>query len=164
MVDDAQSERRGARKSVGRGGNRLLMDNGLAQFDLMVGLKMTEFVRSRLLPNIKFLIDGWHIYSDTPGTLSWMCLNCLKDVTVTGEKKFQYWNNELISILNYKFITTKSESRQGFKKVFLGEDIFGSSSILLQEFFTNINRNAESKTISNILICVLQLCDFMKSK
>ena len=58
MMDGAEAKRRGAKKSVGRrGGNRSLMGNGLAQFNLMVGLKMTEFARTRLLPNNKFLAD-----------------------------------------------------------------------------------------------------------
>ena len=58
-MNDAQAKKRGeAKKSVGRRGkNRLLMDNGLAQFDLMVRLKMTEIIRTRLLPNNKFLAD-----------------------------------------------------------------------------------------------------------
>ena len=96
------------------GGNRLLMDNGLTQLYLVVGLKMTEFVGTRLLPDTKFCVDGWHIYSDTPGTLSWMCLTYQKDVMGPEENKFQYWNNKLVSILDYKFITAKSESGQGF--------------------------------------------------
>ena len=91
-----------------------MMDNGLAQFDLMVELKMTEFVRSRCLPNTKFLADGWHIYSDTQGTLSWMCLTYLKDIMAVEENKFQHWNYKLVSILNYEFIRAKSESGLGF--------------------------------------------------
>ena len=65
-----------------------LMDNGLAEFNLMVGLKMTEFARARLLPNNKFLVDRCHIYSDTWGTLSFMCLKYLADVMGTKENKF----------------------------------------------------------------------------
>ena len=64
------------------------MDNRLAQLGLMVGLKMTEFVRLRLLPCTKFLADGWHIYSDIPGTLSWMCLLYLNNIIGTEENKF----------------------------------------------------------------------------
>ena len=55
----------------------------------------------------------------------------------------------------YKFITARLEIGQGFKKSFLGEDIFGSSSMLLQAFYTNINVNADSENFSSILICVL---------
>ena len=95
------------------------------------------------------------IYSDTPGTLRWMGLDYLNDVMGTEENKFQYWNNKLVPILNYKFITAKSESGEGFKKVFLVQDIFGSSLILLRAFLTNINRNTDSENVSNILICFL---------
>lgn len=124
MMDDAQSKRRGAKKNKGRRGkNLLLKNNGLAQFDLMVSVKVTEFVRCKLLPNTKFLADGWHIYSETAGTLSQMCLKYLKDVMGADENPFQYWNNELVPVLNYKMITAKSESGQGFKKQFQGEDI-----------------------------------------
>ena len=87
-----------------------MMDNGLAEFDLMVGLKMAKFVKTRLLPNNKFLADVWHIYSDIRETLSFICLKYLVDVMGSKENKFQYWNNDLVSILNYKFITAKSES------------------------------------------------------
>ena len=60
-MDDAQRKRRGANKSFGRqGGNRLFMDNWLTHFDLMVGWKITECVRTRLLPDNKFCADGWH--------------------------------------------------------------------------------------------------------
>ena len=96
------------------GGNVLLMDNGLTQFDLMVGLKITECIRSRLVPNTNFLTDGWHIFSDTPGAFSWMCLTYLKDIMAVEENKFQHWNYKLVSILNYEFIRAKSESGLGF--------------------------------------------------
>ena len=61
----------------------------------------------------------------------------------------------MVFILNYEFITAKSESGQGFKKILLGEDIFGSACMLLQEFLTNIHGNADSDNLSNVLICVL---------
>ena len=62
-MDDAHRKRRGANKSGGRwGGNRLMMDNWLTQFDLMVGWKITECVRKLLLPNSMFCTDGWHLY------------------------------------------------------------------------------------------------------
>ena len=73
----------------------------------------------------------------------------------TKENKFQYWSNKLVSIINYKFTTAKLESGQGYKKVFLGEDIFDSSSMLLRAFLTNIHGNADSDNLSNILICIL---------
>ena len=94
------------------------MDNRLAEFDLTMWLKMTKFVRTKLLTNNKFLADIWHIYSDIRWTLSFVCLQYLADVMGSKENKFQYWNNKLVSILNYKFITAKSESGQGFKQVF----------------------------------------------
>ena len=123
MMDDAQSKRRGAQKRNGRRGkNVLLKNNGLGEYDIMVAVKLTEFVRTRLLPHTKFLKDGWHIYSETPGTLSQMCLAYLKDVMGTKENAFQYWNNSLVELLNYKYITAKSESGQGFKSRFVGED------------------------------------------
>ena len=78
---------------------------------------------------------------------------CYGDSMGTEDGNFRYWNNKLESILNYKFITAKPEIWQGFKKVFLGEDIFGSSSILLRAFLTNINGNADFEKFSNILIC-----------
>ena len=124
MMDDAQSKRRGAQKRNGRRGkNVLLKNNGLGEYDIMVAVKLTEFVRTRLLPHTKFLKDGWHIYSETPGTLSQMCLAYLKDVMGTQENAFQYWNNCLVELLNYKYITAKSESGQGFKSRFVGEDL-----------------------------------------
>ena len=116
---------------------------------------MTEFVRTRLPPSNKFLVDGWHICSDTPGTLCFICLKYLADVMGTKENKFQYWNNKLVSIMNYKFITAKLKSEQGFKKVFLGEDIYISSSVLLWAFLTKVHRNADPENLSNILICIL---------
>ena len=73
----------------------------------------------------------------------------------TEDSKSQHWNNKLVSIMNYKFITTKLEIGQGFKKVFLGEDTFGSSSILFWAFLTNIHGNADSENLFNILICVM---------
>ena len=45
MMVDAQAKRRGAKESVGRRGDSFLMDNGLAQFDLMVELKMTKIFK-----------------------------------------------------------------------------------------------------------------------
>ena len=72
------------------GENRFLMDNRLTQFDLMVGWKITEYVTTRLLPTNKFCADRWHIYSDTPGTLCFMCLKYLADVMGTKENKFEY--------------------------------------------------------------------------
>ena len=131
------------------------MDNGLAEFNLMVGLKMTEYLGTRLLRNNKFLAYGWHIYSDTPGTLSFMCLKYLSDVMGSKENKFQYWNSKLVSILDYKFIIAKSESGQGFKKTFLGENIFGSACMLLWDFLTNIHWNAGSENFSKHLMCIL---------
>ena len=71
------------------------------------------------------------------------------------DNKFQYWNNKLVFILNYKFITAKSESGQGFKKVFQGDDIFGSACMLLQAFLTDIHWNADVENFSNHLMCVL---------
>ena len=89
-MDDAQRKRRGANKSGGRWGDRLFMGNQLVQFDLIVGWKITECVMTRLLPNTKFCADEWHIYSDTPGTLRFMCLKYLVDVIRTKENKFGY--------------------------------------------------------------------------
>ena len=100
---------------------------------------MTEFVRTRLLPNNRFLADEWHIYSDTRGALSFVCLQYLADIMGSKENKFQYWNNKFVSILDCTSITTKSESGQGFKKVFQSEDIFGSTFMLLQTFLTSIH-------------------------
>ena len=97
----------------------LLLELGTAAW-----MRLTDFVRQVLLPNTKFLQDGWHIYLDTVGTLSEVCLEYLKDVMGDNENNFQYWNNSLVSRLNYKFITAKSESGQRMKAVFEGEFIF----------------------------------------
>ena len=67
-------------------------------------------------------------------------------------------------IIEQNDTTAKLESGQGFKKVFLGGDIFGSACILLQAFLTNINGSADSENFSNILTCVFQLCGLMKGK
>ena len=131
MMEDQQMRRRGAGKSgTRRGKNGLMKDNGLGQFDLMVGLKMTEFVRSKLMPMTKFLADGWHIWSETPGTLCAMCLLYMKDVLGIEENTFMYWNNKLVSLLNYRFITAKAETGQAFKKIFNGEETVFHVSIM----------------------------------
>ena len=66
-------QRGGERKKVSEvGENRFLMDNGLVEFDLIVGLKMTQFVRTKLLPDSKFLVDRWNTFFDTQGTLNFM--------------------------------------------------------------------------------------------
>ena len=122
LLDDLQLRRRGAAKGGRRRGkNNFAKDNGLAQYDLMVGLKMTEFVRTKLMPITKFLADGWHIWSDMRGTLCSMCLLYLKDVVGPVENVFHLWNAKLVPLLNYRFITAKAETGQAFKKVFQGE-------------------------------------------
>ena len=77
-----------------------------------------------LLPNTKFLQDGWLINLETIGTLYQVCLAYLKDVMGENKNNFQYWNNTLVSGLNYKLITAKSESGQRMKAVFEGDLFF----------------------------------------
>ena len=125
MMDENQAKRRGNKKGSNRQGKKLFSKNGgLHEYDVLVSMRLTDFVRQVLLPNTKFLQDGWHIYSDTVGTLSQVCLAYLEDVMGDNENNFQYWNNSLVSRLNYKFITAKSESGQRMKAVFEGEFIF----------------------------------------
>ena len=112
-------QRGGSKKKCRKTGeNRFLMDNGLAEFDLMVGLKMKEFVRTRLLPNNKFLADRWHIYSDTRGTLSFMRLQYLADVMGSKEDEFQYWKNKLVSTLNLNLSGQNQRVNRGLKMYF----------------------------------------------
>ena len=85
------------------------------------------------LPNTKCLHDGRHIYSETIGTLSQVCLTYLKDVMGENENNFQYWNNTLVSRLNYKLITAKSESGQRMKAVVIpSNQIFDIVTVYLQ--------------------------------
>ena len=91
MMDENQAKRRGDKKGSNRQGkNSFSKNGGLHEYDVLVSMRLTDFVRQMLLSNTKFLQDGWHIYLDIVGTLSQVCLEYLKDVMGDNENNFQY--------------------------------------------------------------------------